>query len=369
MKQSVFRYISKILVVFVTSNAFSQEALKVACNLPLTGDLAVYGQSVLEGVTYFQSTLSESDKKKVFFDWQDNEGRGVKSLDVAKKQLSQNPDVYVSGVKPQYLAIEDLIIKQKNLPNFAWIFDSYLRAKNSNNFRTWVNFKSEADLFLNTIKKKSNIKKVAIIYVITPTVVEQQNELIIPGLKAQGIYDHLVIPYQMDQVDFNSIALKVKKYNPDQIYLNGFQHNMVPLIRSFRRLSLIKENNTVASYDLLDAVGLMNPEELEGISFTMPSFLLSKDAKYISWKSRFKNRFKKEPLYTHFFAYEMASILYQVAEVNPNPDILDYLNKTKFKGILNELRFDGNGDVGMEVVYGQFNNAVLNISKIQDDSR
>jgi ABC-type branched-subunit amino acid transport system substrate-binding protein len=260
------------------------------------------------------------------------------------------------------MAIEDILKEKTSLPNFVWIFDSFLRSKNKNNFRTWVNFKSEADLFLNFVKTKQHVKKIAIIHVITPTVVEQQNVLILPGLVKLGVTDHLVIPYQMDQLDFKSIALKVKSFKPDLIFLSGFQHNMTPLIRSFRALSLIKDDNTVATYDLLDAISLMRPEELEGIRFSMPAFLLSKDEKMEKWKERFRSRFNKDPLYTHIYAHEMATILYDVASRRKQghlKSIVELIGTTNIDGIIGALRFNQNGDIETDITYGFYKNGIL----------
>ena len=368
---------SKSILAFVcfvigisSSPAESQTTpLRVSCNLPLSGDLSVYGTAIEEGVRFYQESLAKNIQDKVVFDWQDNAGNGVKTLSAAKMQLASKPDIYVSGVKPQYMVIEDVLVQRTNIPNFAWVFDSFLRAKNKNNFRTWVNFKSEADLFLKYIGQKKNIKKVAIVHVITPTVVEQQNAIILPALGKLGLTDSLVVPYQIDQLDFKSIALKVKSFKPDQIFLSGFQHNMSPLIRSFRALSLIKEDNTVATYDLLDAISLMRVEELEGIRFTMPAFLLNLDEKMEDWKSRFRLRFKKDPLYTHVYAHEMATILYDLAErhdQDSSKSIFELLSSTSKDGLIGKLAFDQDGDLYTEVTYGMFKNGRLINSEHND---
>src|SRR5690606_11030174 len=129
------------------------------------------------------------------------------------------------------------------------------------NFRFWVNFKDEGLLFLDYMKKQ-NVKKVSIIYVIHLTVEEQQKEIIIPGLHDMGISDLQVIPYQRDVTDVKTIALKVKRHNTDLIFLNGFQHNLIPLIKTLRSYKIITNSNTISSYDLLDAAPHLYPPEL-----------------------------------------------------------------------------------------------------------
>ena len=144
---------------------------------------------------------------------------------------------------------------------------------------------------------------------------------------------------------------------------------MPSLIRSFRALSLIKEGNTVATYDLLDAISLMRVEELEGIRFTMPAFLLSIDDKIENWKNRFRLRFKKDPLYTHVYAHEMAAILYDLAErreQDNSKSIIELLSTTNKDGLVGKLAFNQDGDMLTEVTYGMFKNGRLIDSKNQD---
>jgi len=357
------RYICLFLSMFfsMSLHADNNAQLKIACNLPISRELAIYGSSVREGVDLFRDTLSPEKNALVAWDWQDNESSPRNTLTIARMQLQNKPDIYVSGIKPQYMAIEDLLIKH-NIPNIAWIFDPKLRAKNPNNFRFWVNFKDEGLLFLDYMKKQ-NVKKVSIVHVILPTVEEQQEDIIIPGLKDMGILDLQVIPYQMDVTDFKTIALKVKKHKPDLIFLNGFQHNLIPMIKTLRSYKLITDNNTVSSYDLLDAAHHLSPHELEGIKVTTPEFLLSKDPKILKWKKRFKERFGKEPIYSHAYAYDMAEVIYDVAEKraasDSQRDITELLYSVDLQGISSRLKFNKHGDHNASIDYGVFRNGKL----------
>jgi branched-chain amino acid transport system substrate-binding protein len=210
--------------------------------------------------------------------------------------------------------------------------------------------------------KKEKPKKISIVYVQVPTVEEQQQEIIIPGLKELGFNEVQVIPYQMDLVDFKTIALKVKQNKPDLIFLSGFQHNLVPMLKAFRGYNLIKENNTVSTYDMLDALTQLKPEELEGIRVVAPEFLLSKTAETNDWKKRFKEHFGKEPIYTHAYAYDMAKIIYEVAkqrQTKPDKTIKELLNDVDLPGISGDLKFDKEGDIGFSIDYGVFKDGVL----------
>jgi branched-chain amino acid transport system substrate-binding protein len=353
-------YIIILLLFTIPLQAEVEKKLTVSCNLPMSRELAIYGYSVREGVDFYRQSVSGEIQKLVRWDWQDNEGSGKNTLTAARMQLQSEPDIYVSGIKPQYMAIEDLLIK-KGIPNFAWIFDPRLRAKNPDNYRTWVNFKDEGYLFLELMKKEKP-KKISIIYVQLPTVEEQQQDIILPGLKEMGISDLQVISYQMDLLDFKTIALKVKQNKPDLIFLSGFQHNFVPMIKTFRGYHLIKENNTVSTYDLLDAVPDLDPRELEGIRVVAPEFLLSKAPENVEWKRSFKAHFGKDPIYTHAYAYDMAKIIYEVAiqkQNAPGKTVKELLHAVDLQGITGALKFNDHGDIGFSIDYGVFRSGKL----------
>jgi ABC-type branched-subunit amino acid transport system substrate-binding protein len=154
----------------------------IACNVPLTGGLAQFGVEIQQGV---EMLVDEKDlRSKLNFDWEDNASSRQQAVSVLRKQLTEKPAIYISGVKPQYMAIHDEISATR-LPHFVWAFDTHLRPDNENNFRTWVNFKVEAPLFIN-FAKQLKPSRIAIIYVQAPHTDEEYNKVIIPALQQAG---------------------------------------------------------------------------------------------------------------------------------------------------------------------------------------
>lgn len=350
-----------VMTVSAQNVAPLEQLLKVSANLPLTGDLAIYGQSVQEGVTFYINQ-NKSLKKDIYVDynWGDNRSMPSEALTVVKRQFAlAKPDVYISGVRPQYLAISDEI-KRSGLPHFAWIFDVDLRNDPGPLFRTWVNFKVESPLFLD-YAEKIKAQKIAIIYVSLPSTDIQYQNVIIPSLQSKG-KEVQVQNYQMEVTDFNAMALKVKKFKPDLIILSGFQHNFISMIKTLRRYKLINQNNTVATYDLLDASLHLPAAAIENIRVSTPKFLLSKEPNVIKWRQDFKEHFGKAPDYTQAYAFDMAHVLQNLADKakgnfsSENLGIL--LDNTSLQGITGELKFI-DGDVLPSVTLGVFKNGVL----------
>src|SRR5436305_128725 len=92
------------------------EPAVVACNVPLTGPHAVYGASIEEAVTFAQEEMGAEKASHIRYDWDDNRSDPKEAVSVLRRQLPLHPAIYLSGVKPEYMAIHDLLAA-KNIPH------------------------------------------------------------------------------------------------------------------------------------------------------------------------------------------------------------------------------------------------------------
>lgn len=333
--------------------------VKIAANLPLTGDLATYGTAVRDGSNMAVEELKAAGgSPRLSFDWQDNASDPKQAGTVLQRQLLDSPDIYVSGVKPQTMAIRDKV-SEKGFPHFEWIFDANINPGGTRNaFRTWVSYKIEPPIYLEYAKERQ-AKRVAIVYVQLPHTVEEFDTLVIPGMKKQGASVVYVEPFAFGTKDFKTIAVKIQASKPDLIILNGFQNDLVSLVRAMRPLNLISDGNTIATYDMLDAATILGQDELEGIRLVAPIFVTQPDRTNVKeWRDRFRTKYNKEPLYTHAFAYDMAMIIEDAAKrIGPNPDSakwIDALRATNIDGVTGPLKFDDTGDLVTPLEVGVF---------------
>jgi branched-chain amino acid transport system substrate-binding protein len=322
--------------------------VRVGANLPLSGPLATYGAAVREGVTLALEDLKKISDRRLEFDWQDNASEPKTAVTILQKQFLDPPDVYVSGVKPQTMAIKDQVAA-KGIPHFVWIFDAFINRDSTNNLRTWVSYKIEAPVYLAYAKERSS-KRVAIVHVQLPHAIEEFSKIVVPGLKAQGVEEVMVEPFDLGKADFKDVGVKFENFRPDLIILNGFQSDMIALVRALRPLGLISDGNTIATYDMLDAAKVLGADELEGIRVVAPVFETRPDSSEIAqWREQFMKRFHKSPLYTHAFAYDMALIIDDAAKRLKPPSSpvkwLEALRATDLKGVTGPLKFDNDGDL------------------------
>ena len=346
------------VLFFASRGSGRSHDVQISANLPLSGPLATYGVAVREGATMAIEDNPATDLK---IDWQDNASEPKTAVSIFRKQLLSNPAIYISGVKPQTMAIKDEI-SQMNMPHFVWIFDANINDGSSNNFRTWVSYKIEPPIYMKYAQKR-HAKRVAITYVQLPHTIEEFERILIPDLKSHGM-DVFVEPYNFGRTDFKDIAAKIASFHPDLIILNGFQGDLVGLIRSLRPLGAITDGNTIATYDLLDAANILGPDEIEGVRIVAPVFETQPDRPRIAeWRSRFKEKYGRAPLYTHAFAYDMITAICKAADSltlpATNEDWIKALRSVDAEGVTGPIKFDDDGDMVTPLEVGVYRNGQL----------
>jgi branched-chain amino acid transport system substrate-binding protein len=358
MKASKFMAAAVVVVLAVTGivlwrnrRPVDPASIRIAANLPMSGELATYGVAVREGASMAIDEMKSggaSAVQNVTVDWQDNAGEPKAAVSIAQKQLLDSPTIYVSGVKPQTMAIKDEITRQ-GVPHFVWIFDAFINQHSTNNFRTWVSYKIEPPLYLQYASER-HAKRIAITYVQLPHTVEEFETILVPAFKNKGGVSVFVEPYDFGRTDFKDVAAKLVAFKPDLIILNGFQGDLVGLIRSLRPLSAIADGNTIATYDLLDAAKILGPDEIEGIRIVAPIFETRPQSPAIaSWKARFQAKYGRAPLYTHAFAYDMIGAIVAAARALHLPashsDWIRALRAVDTIGVTGPVKFDSDGDM------------------------
>lgn len=349
-----------LFFLILTTSVLAEPNVKVACNLPLTGARATYGQAVLESVELAKELLVNN---LVEYTFDDNQSIPREALSVFRKQISTKPDIYISGVKPEHLAFREYLVQSK-LPHFAWVFDLNLRPDAEPNFRTWVNFKIEPEVLIN-YAKKIKAKSVTIIGAELITYIEEYEKLVIPGLKAIGINDITQIMYPLDKTEFRDMAVRAKKSNSDLYILAGFQENLIGLLKAFNQLQIIKDGNTITTYDLLDAAPLLNNRFTEGVRVVAPKFLIEKNERFIKWQDAFIKKYNKTPLYTHAYAHDMAVAINEAAKIKfSNSEIKDWnsaIMKVDTEGLTGRIKFDSTGDLPYEITAGVYRSGKLEL--------
>lgn len=325
------------IIVWKNYNSTEEANVRIACNIPITGDLATYGESIRDGMLLAEADIKQQDPEFSFaLDIEDNSSKANLALTIFNKQKFKGNDIYVSGVKPQTMSIIGEVEKL-NIPHFTWIFDAYVTRDYKNAYRCWVNYRIEADYIKKFFGTKGS-KKVSVVYVQLPHTDELVNKILIPFFKDNHI-DYMIEPYDSEKTDFKDIAAKVKSYGADGVYVNGFKFNLIGLAKAFEAYNINTSCNNLYTYDFMDAKEELNEEIVSHINYIVPSYEIDKSEAKMCWQKTFVSRFNREPRYTDAYAYDMTYAIYNSVKKG----IL--LNNVSFDGVTGKVEFDETGDI------------------------
>lgn len=329
-----------------------KQRITVAANFPLSGELAFYGQEIRDGLL-----LAVDDKASLLaggttieFDWGDNRFTPKDAATVLQRQLQNPPTLYTSALKPQVMAVEKEVAAA-GIPHLAWVLDLTPNpAGTTNNFRTWISFKLETDVFFEYAKSKV-AKNVVLSYVSLPSSEAAYGKYLADRLRNELGANVVIERYNPDvgAGDFKNIAVRIASHKPDLVMINGFIPHMVGLIKAMRPLGIIKPGNTMAALDMLDAAGVLAPEESEGILVAAPPFIVNPSAEQKAWATRFEQKYRRKPSHHAAFAYDAGLTIVDAATRLKLPassqDWLAAILRTDIKGVTGPVRYGSDQSV------------------------
>ena len=345
-KLSVLLLVFLSLLVSCKKNKNTNE-LRVACNLTMTGDFSLYGESIQKGLLMAADDLKDSSAFKgikVKYDFQDNMSDTKNAVTVYKRQEMAGYDVYVSGITPQSAAI--IPMQQKTTrPHFIWAFAPVLFTQEDNLFRTWVDYPQEATCFVEYLKQHPEFKRVACLYPNIESAQTLYNQLFIPNIPGDR---ELVInePFDVSMTNFKDVALKIRQAKPDAVFINGMDMHIPNIIKELTTNGMNHTGNLVFTFDLMDAIPLTAPELLEGLVANIPASELEYSDTRKEWNARFIEKYGTTPNYTHAYAYDLGLILYDAARkcsADKNLSLKEALLSTDISGITGQLEFSPEG--------------------------
>lgn len=344
----------------------SNHVITVACNIPITGDFALYGESVQKGILMAQKDFSEKGSDDVFYDFQDNRSNSKDAVTIFKKHEMMRYDIYMSGITQQTASISPAQSKSGK-PHFIWSYAPLVLSEEDNMFRTWVDYPQEADCFLRYLASHPHFKRIACIYPNAESAQALYNQLFIPRLTD----DHELVfneSFDVSTSNFKDIVLKIKTTRPDVVFINGWDNHLPNLIKEFVLNGMKAEGNMVFTFDLMDAVPKISSDLLEGLVANIPDFEVSPSAKYKEWEARFFDEYGTQPNYTNAYAYDLATIILQTAakvKEGSSVDISKTLLSTDTEGITGHLKFSPEGMLIGHYITSVYHNSKFNPIKYE----
>ena len=335
-----------VLAVGLAATTAAQAQVKIAGNLPLTGPIAAYSGNYFKG---FQMGLEDACKKlnvdcsQFDLDAQDNAGKATQSVSVIQKQLINNPDIVISGVSGQSLAVAPIVDKA-NIPHFMVSFDSFISSRGKDRLRILPNFKVEAPVYMKLIDKLKP-KKIYGITLNFASTNEQFGAVIEPQLKSRGI-EFKRESFDVGTKDYNNFVLKAKQFNADLYLVSGFSFNVYPIMKAMRTYG-IDPSKVMVTLDFIDLLYNGTPiDELKGFYYASSEFdIPGKNAMAPDFRDRFKAKYGKVPSYVEAYAYDTAAVIVTAQAKHGKVTTETVYKVLPYNGITGTINLDKDGDI------------------------
>lgn len=364
-KQTILCVMMALVIIFVPScKNKSNKAISVAVNLPLTGYIGSYGQRMQTGMDMAREDLAEEMKEQgidFVFDYQDNRGETKDVITIYNKQMMSKPDVYMSGITTQTMAIIDQV-RKADVIHFLWSWTPLYLEEGNKEFRSWLNFGSEARLYIDYILKNQP-KRVAYLHIDNIGSKVQCQEVVLPAVKKElPDIEFYTEQYPATTTDFKNIITKVKQFNPDLIIASGYKESLISMVQYLDAYKFDR-SKIYCSMDLLEAIDEVSNEDIEGLHVSAPEFNIAsiQSPETKAWIDVFKQRFGRIPVYTEAYGYDLVHSLYLAAKLSQEEGINLYeaLHKVNFAGVTGQVYYTATGDIVDNLHIGVFHNGQL----------
>lgn len=324
----------------------NKKVIKVGVPLPLTGDLAQYGQSIKEGIELYIDKVNEKGilDKKIVADYVDSKGDIQEDINIFKKMVSNKIDYVIGEAASSHsLAIAELANKAK-IPMITPAATAMSVTEN----KEYVFRISFTDPYQGRVMaqylKKNGVNKVALLVNNSSDYSVGVSKAFSDEAKKQGL-DVYELKYTKEDTDFKSLLTDIKNKKIENLFVPDY-YNTVGLI-----LSQSKEVNLEAKFygaDGWDGIQENFAKVAEGAVFSsqfVDDDSIEQSKQFIT---EYKARYKKSPTIFSALAYDAATTLVEGIKKGGNLEAFKNLDINLVTG---HITFDENRNPKKDVLF------------------
>lgn len=324
--------------------------VKIGASLPLTGDAAVYGQALKNGIELALAEHNRSASNKLAVIYEDDQYAAKMSVTAVQKliQIDKVPVIIGGAGSTTAEPITSIANQNKVVLLSPCATAPSLTGASPYFFRLWPSDTYEGAVLAETAWNKLGIKQVAILYVNAPY--------------GQGITDVFSKHYQelggtiafsesyaQDATDFRTQLTKIKAAGVQWIFLPGYVKEVSNILKQSIELGLeVRFLGVNSLYDpnLLKVAG----KAAEGAIFAVQTYDPDSTSPVIHrFVESYQTKYGAKPdafAATGYDALRVVAAAIDRASNFSGPGIRDSMAQTKdFDGPSGRISFDSNGDV------------------------
>lgn len=354
-----------VVPAFFTNCNFSRDrsTIKVGVILPLTGSLSKMGEMERNAMVIASEHLYRDSMRSVELIFEDNKSRSVDAVSAANKLLTMdNVDMIVSSTTGASLAIQP-IVDRYNIPHVAFCMDTEVSSLSKNTIRYYMGLEQEISAILDYLSICRD-QRIGVLCCKIPAYETLVNKYIKPYFISDDNALVYLDYYELNQTDFKSIVLQLKKANLHQLILLGYGFEYYNIYRQ------LVEQDVLHGFQILGGWGFlytdMDAQLLEGTLVAGPEYVFENNVQTSEFKHSYYEKFGSYPNFDAAFSYEL--ILNIPSILSAKGDLKEYMSHKKVeKSLVGGYTFDSDGNMLLDIVgMGEYKDG--NIESIFDGS-
>lgn len=348
-KLSVYVFVGIFVVTIITSllifkpkskrDALSM-AVKVGAIIPLTGDVATYGDSLKKG---FDLAAAEFNGK-IEVVYEDSKASPKDSITAMQKLLGQGVRHFLgdatSGVS---MALAPLANQNQAILMIDIATSDELTKAGPYVFRNCPPNRKQAEAAADFIKNKLKANKIAVLAKANPYGANLAAQFRVDS-SSRGLNIVLDEQYDPSVRDFSIFIEKLKKADPQAVFIPGNYEETASILRKARELGFTAPfigTDGAYSPKLVELAG----QAAEGFYLTMLGVDRSTPF-YQRFASSYAGKYGGQPDVFTAYGYEGAKILFEVISEGGNvSEQLQKLDSGIWDGLLGKVSFDKDGEI------------------------
>ncbi len=345
-----------IVVLFATTLTFGcakkTKDIRIGAILPLTGDIAVYGQKMKKGIDLAVGKINKSggiENKKLVVIYEDDQGDPKSSVAAFRKLITTEKISAIIGgaISACALSVAPIADKKKVVLFSPAATSPKLTGISKYFFRNWPSDAYEGLVMGRFATDSLKLNKVAILYVNNDWGVGLSKEFENSFTIANG---SIVAKERFDQgaSDFRTQLTKILKSNPQAIYIIGYLKELLILLRQKEEMGI--------KIQLLSTYGFYDPQILqeakkasEDAIFTAPIFDPGSPSGIIeTYVREYEAKYGVKPDIWSAQAYDAMNIIALALNKGAKTGLeiqAEIANMKNFEGVSGLTSFDEKGDV------------------------
>lgn len=354
-----------LLLLFALSGCGRKEQeVKIGIIVPLSGQLAVYGEGVRDGAILAFDKVNAAggiDGKKIVPVVVDNKADGAETANALNKLITKDKVVAVVGPVISATAnVAGPIAVRERIP----LITPTATAIEVTEVGEYVSRTCFLDDFQGSVMARFAIenlqaKKAAIIFDLANDYSIGLKNVFAKTFTELGGEVVEIVSYTTGDSDFNAQLTKIKAVNPDVIYLPAYYSDDVLFLRQAKNLGITA---TFMGADGWDAQELIDgaKEDAEGVYFTT-HYTPTDPAEIVqNFLRDYQEKYNKFPIVLAALGYDAAALLAEAIDradsLDPK-DIKDAINSTvDFKGVTGMITLDKNRNPVKEITIATVKN-------------